>query len=127
MSYSMYNGGLGYDIELDTPVGVQTVSFDLQKVSNDLTSQLIADAWPKVMVEAEKSMPVLVDQAYAAAAPHLYAERDQALVLIDERVASVKKVGLFAVGAIAVAVIGSAIYLKSPKSRRATKSTKGWA
>lgn len=71
MSYVM-NGrrALGYDIDIDTPLGKQTVSFDLDQVSKDVSDAIIKEAWPKLEVRAAQALPAFMDVAVEEAKPH---------------------------------------------------------
>lgn len=108
MSYSMQPQALGYDVVMDTPIGEQVVSFDLKKLSRDVTAQLVADARPRIELE----IPAFVDQAVERARPSVRAERDLALLEVDARVDSVKRGAVWFVAAIAAVAAGTVIYLK---------------
>lgn len=98
---------LGYDVEIDTPLGTRTVSFDLEKVSDDVTTQLIADAWPKVEDKARAALPAFVNQAVTHARPDIERERDML----------VGKLALLT-GMLAVSVIGAAYYVGAGGAQR---------
>lgn len=98
---------LGYDVEIDTPLGTRTVSFDLEKVSDDVTTQLVSDVWPKLEKRARASLPAFVNQAVTHARPEVEKERD-------------KLVGKLALltGLLAATVVGAAYYVGTPAAKR---------
>ena len=98
---------LGYDVDIDTPFGRQTVSFDLQKVSADVTEQLVTDAWPQLEARAQAAVPLLVSDAIYHARPEVEAQKKDML----------KQAGILA-GLLAVAVIGAAWYVGPAPARR---------
>lgn len=98
---------LGYDVELDTPLGKRTVSFDLEKLSDDVTTQLVADGWPKIQQKAQAALPQLVSEAIVYARPEVDSQRKRLV-----------KQGAVLVGLLAVAVIGAAWYVGRPASAR---------
>jgi hypothetical protein len=77
MSYAM--AALGYDVIIDTPIGQQTVSFDLDKVSADVAAAVSEKAWPIAEQKARQALPSFVDQAVTEARPYLHEERDAIL------------------------------------------------
>lgn len=99
--------GLGYDVELDTPFGKRTVSFDLEKVSHDVTTQFVADAWPQIEERAHQALPWLVGDAIQYARPE-----------VDAQKKSLIKQGGVLVGLLAISVIGAAWYVGRPGVRR---------
>lgn len=112
--------GLGYDVEIDTPLGKQTVSFDLEKVSKDVTKQLVSDAWPQLETKARQAIPTFVADAMTHARPEVEAQKKQL----------VQQAGLL-VGLLAVSVIGAAWYVgrpaERPKRKRPSTTASAWS
>lgn len=104
-------GAFGYDIEVDTPLGPKTVTFDLEKVSKDVSDALIAQAWPQLESRARAALPSFVDDAIAHAQPTVDAEIDSA-----------KKTAALLVGLFSISVLVGAYYIGSaPASSRMRK------
>lgn len=104
MSYAY---ALGYDVDIDTPVGTQTVSFDLDKVSQDVSEAMVAKSWPLVEARAHQSLPMFVDQAVVEAKPHL-----------DAYISKITQSGMLFVGALGLTLFAVSWYQKQPVSRR---------
>jgi hypothetical protein len=99
---------LGYDVPIDTPLGPRTISFDLDKVSADVSAQLVTDAWPLIEAQARQALPTFVGDAVTYARPELDAQKD-----------SLIKQGGVLVGLLALSVIGAAWYVgRAPSTRR---------
>lgn len=100
MSYALT--ALGYDVDIGTPFGRQTVSFDLDKVSTDVTAAMMDKGWP-----------LLESRASALIAR----EREQAFQQADERIASIKR-GALMFGAATVLTLLIARWWTAPKTGR---------
>lgn len=99
---------LGYDVELDTPFGTRTVSFDLEKLSRDVSAQLITDAWPQIENKARLALPTFVGDAIQYARPEVESQKEK----------FIKQAGVL-VGLLAISVIGAAWYVgRAPATRR---------
>jgi hypothetical protein len=107
---------LGYDIELQTPLGRQKVSFDLDKVARDMAEAATREAWPRIEAKATEALPRFVDQAIVRARPSVRSERDiairQAGAAIDQRMKQAKLIATLTVISLAAVAFGSAWYLK---------------
>jgi len=92
--------GLGYDVQIDTPIGVQTVSFDLDKVSKDVATAVVAEAYPLVEQRARKSLPSFVNEGYSHAQPLIRKE----VTHVEDRA---KKLGLELAAGLALSIVGA--------------------
>lgn len=99
-----YRSALGYDIDINTPLGVQKVSFDLDKVSKDVSDAIVAQAYPQFESRARQSIPTFVQDAYKSAQPLIVKERDAAF---DEAQGRITKIGLALLAGLGVTLIAS--------------------
>lgn len=93
---------LGYDVQIDTPIGVQTVSFDLDKVSKDVATAVVNEAYPQLEKKAKASLPSFVDAAYQHAQPHIAKE----LTNVEGRA---KKIGVELIVGLGVTLVGASL------------------
>lgn len=108
MSYAMQ--ALGYDLVIDTPVGAQTISFDIDKVGADLAQTVTTHAWPLLETKARAALPSFVDQGVAHAAPQLQEQGEQLARKLTTR-------GLWLVVALGVTLGAVSWYQKRPPGK----------
>lgn len=101
---------LGYDVLVDTPIGQQTVSFDLKKVSADVAAAVGEKAWPIAEAKARAALPSFVAQGVEEARPYLHEERDELL-------AKVTTTGLVLVASLGITLAAASWYHKQPAGR----------
>lgn len=109
MSYAMA-GALGYDVLVDTPIGQQTFSFDLEKVSADVAQAVGDKAWPIAEAKARAALPSFVEQAVAEARPYLHEERDAIL-------GKVATTGLVLIASLGLTLAAASWYHKQPAGK----------
>lgn len=71
---------LGYDVEIDTPLGTQKVSFDLEKLAQDFAAQAVDAGWPRFEAKVSEALPKFVRQATDEVRPELEEFRNTTLV-----------------------------------------------
>jgi hypothetical protein len=109
MSYAVQQA-LGYDVIIDTPIGQQTVSFDLDKVSADVAQAVADKAWPIAEAKARAALPTFVAQGVEEARPYLHQERDELL-------RKVTTTGLVLVVSLGLSLAAASWYHKQPAGR----------